>query len=780
MARRSLLLAFVCLVLAGLVPATSSAAVSTTHPRLLIRDSDLPRLRAWASPSNPLWTQGIRRLALSARQTMDRGAVPRRDAGGIAYEQYPTELYAELFAFMSLVDPDPAARADWGRRARTLLMHVIDKALPGRGGENTPFRSPYFATLDRSRYYGEAFGLTLDWAYPYFTAADKAKIRTVFLRWANEQYTAYPLDQLPRGTVPTINGPLNSPGLLTNRTAVRWAINNYYLGHARNLGLMALAIDPADDPGGQLRRHLSNVTGQWLYLFDRIMRTDAAGGLSPEGFEYGPEAMGRLAQLLYAMRTSGAADAAAGPQSRFETNPWWRESIPAFLSSLPSTPRRLRGDNAHLSPVYQPAWFGDGELYWAADPVSLFAPLGLDARERGDAATLAATRWIVRNIPPGGEKGLVERAGGSTDNFFAAILYFLLMDPGAAAPADPRTQIPTTWWAPGINRLLARTCWCADERLFTYMLSWSEIDHQRGDGNDFGFLRKGEWLTKVRVGYSNPMSDFHNTVTIENDRLRGYPRDDFRSIGARTGSQWGLVPSGDPTLLARARENGYTYVAGDATKLYNTNAERLRNVKHASRSIVWLEPDAIVVYDRAVTGKARRFKRFWLQFPTRPKVRGKQATVRTRGQSLYVKTLAPRRAALTSLRAGRKDAPATEEPMKYRLSVEARGRPKSARFLHVLQATDRKRRPSRAVAVRSSGTRFAGAVVGATAVLFPETVGRSAGAFTVRLPGGVTRVLVTGLAGGAQYTAQRSGSSLRVTPGGTLAASSAGVLDIRG
>ncbi len=28
----------------------------------------------------------------------------------------------------------------------------------------------------------------------------------------------------------------------------RWASNNYYLAHARNLTMMALALDPADDP----------------------------------------------------------------------------------------------------------------------------------------------------------------------------------------------------------------------------------------------------------------------------------------------------------------------------------------------------------------------------------------------------------------------------------------------------------------------------------------------------------------------------------------------------
>ena len=38
---------------------------------------------------------------------------------------------------------------------------------------------------------------------------------------------------------------VNDPALLANRTAVRWAGNNYFTSHIRNVGLMALALDPA-------------------------------------------------------------------------------------------------------------------------------------------------------------------------------------------------------------------------------------------------------------------------------------------------------------------------------------------------------------------------------------------------------------------------------------------------------------------------------------------------------------------------------------------------------
>src|SRR5436189_134902 len=60
------------------------------HPRLLVRASDLPRLRSWASSGNPVYASGLRTLALAARARMDAGTTPREDSGGYRYETYPT------------------------------------------------------------------------------------------------------------------------------------------------------------------------------------------------------------------------------------------------------------------------------------------------------------------------------------------------------------------------------------------------------------------------------------------------------------------------------------------------------------------------------------------------------------------------------------------------------------------------------------------------------------------------------------------------------------------
>jgi len=113
--------------------ARTPAAVAhpNSHPQLWIRAADLPRLRGWANERNPIYHDGLAALAAHAEADTDHGLVPGRDGGGIGYEEYPTESYAELFAFMSLIADDRATGADYARRARMLLMHVMREAARG-------------------------------------------------------------------------------------------------------------------------------------------------------------------------------------------------------------------------------------------------------------------------------------------------------------------------------------------------------------------------------------------------------------------------------------------------------------------------------------------------------------------------------------------------------------------------------------------------------------------------------------------------------------------------
>jgi hypothetical protein len=768
--RSSLLGALLALTLSlaacGGKPAASSAAKPATssaagHPRLIIRKSDVGRLRSWATSSNPIYKKGLAVLVKRAKREMDRGQID--DTGSYGYDQYPTESYAELFAFMSLIDPSQKARADYGRRARKLLMTAINEAAKGRKAE-APFRDPSFSISDRSRWQGEAFALTVDWAYPYFSAADKQTIRKVFLRWAKEQYTAFPLTELS-GPKPTPNAKANDPALIADQRSVRYSLNNYYIAHARNMGLMAMALDASDDPGGKLRSQIKQVTGSWLFIIDRALRNEAAGGLSPEGFEYGPDAMGRLAQLLISLPDGSA---------RIEGNPFWKDSLTAFIESLPPLPTTAPGEESYRGQIWQPAAFGDQQNYWVLDPITLFGPLAMEAAKRGDQQTVDAVRWIAENVPEGGKAEFFDRAGAGTDQFLGPIFYFLVFDPKLGEPADPRAQLPTRYFAPSLNRTLARTCWCPEGRMFTHKLSYNTIDHQTADGNDFGFYRNGEWLTKNRTSYGSVYTDYTNGVTIANEtpahRDVGDPR---RDIWKR-GEQWILGTDGDPTLAARSFGDGFVALTGDATNLYNSEYEGVHGVTHASRSIVWLEPDHIVVYDRATT-KQPGFKRFWLQLPSAASISGRTATAKSaKGQQLIVNSLLPEGAAIsTSKNEGDLGQPTVGEPMKHRLLVEASGDPADVRFLHVLQGADGGAAADAVTRLQSAT--YDGAAVAGTAVLFPKKLGEG-GETTVKLPAGVTKVLITDLKPDGSYSATIAGGTLTLKPGGDAKADAGGVL----
>ena len=743
----------------------------TTHPRLWLRDADVARLRGWAVDGNPLWKTGLAVVGERSKTEMDAGGDPFNTPECGSYGLEPCEGYAELFAFLSLIDSDAGRRADYQTRAHTLLMKVIDLAAAGKLTAN-------FATDDRSRWHGEAFALTVDWIYPALTKDDKAKIRTVFLHWANDDEHA---------TTTSLNHPepigvLNDPVLLKDRLAVRFAGNNYYAAHMRNLGLMAMALDPADDDGGKLRGYLKEATGAWLYVFDDLTRTDCAGGLCAEGFEYSPQTISYAAEFMWALRTAGDNDVTRfGKQVRREGNPFYDDALRALLHALSPATTVPETD---IGAAYQPAWYGDGQNYYARDFVDMVASLGLDAQIAGDSWAIGASRWIEKNATPGGAAAITERVA-RPGNLRDSLLYFMLFDPTDASSTDPHTAMPTDFFAPGVGFLFARSDWSANASWFSFHLGWEQVDHQHADGNDFGFYRKGEWLTKEVTGYGSTntdieASDAHDTMSILNNGPTDHA--DYRLELQRRGSQFPNVNDGDGKVLAYGVGGTYAYALGDATKLYDSayeshDAVKIDDVTHASRSIVWVKPDFVVVYDRAETKTDGRFKRFWLHFSGDPSIdaTSKVITVKTpKGQQLFVTALLPSGATIA------RDAPtmvdaAHFEPMKFRTKTETTAA--SARFLHVLQGADAGAPPATTTLVRStSGPTFEGAMAAGTLVLFPKTLGALGAAMTYAQPTGTTATIVTGLEAGKSYDVTTSGGNITIAPGTKIKASDAGVI----
>ena len=780
---------------------SASASVTVTlptqvtgHPRIWITASDLPRLRAWAVASNPMYAQGLQKIAIRAKSDMDSNQIVCTTT--ISETINFCETTAELFAFMSLVDPVSAERADYAQRARTILMdRLITPLLQGP-------HDPAFIADNRSRWTGEAYFTTADWIYPSLTASDKGKLLQLYTIWANDLINAntttdgHP-DPLGNGpgfiyTYDLLKPYENSPTLVSDRNVVRFSGNNYYTSELRLLTLLSLVLDPQDDPNNDVRKFISTATGTRGYVLDNLMTNDCKGGLFAEGFEYSPQTTAYLAQYFLALRTAGVDDPAKyGPQVVLSNNPFWPDLLASRFHTLsPSTLDDPATYNAmgFDSPVYLPSNYGDMQRYLFRDEVALSGPLALYAQSRGDSSTLNLIRWAVAYLPPGGIDKVVSRGGDYSDfpGKLQSIFYFLLFDPSVDPKAlpDPRLSMAVNQYVPGIGHLYSRTGWDTQAAWFHFRSGWNAVDHQHRDALSFNLYRKGEWLTKGLSSYSLGLTNTYNSMTIQNAPVS---RTDYRLQISNTGSQWSMVED-TPAARAAAQNfikayafaNGYTYALGDATYLYNSEHESLSDVSHASRSIVWIKPDFVITYDRAETANTNqnRFKQVWVQTVNQATVTGNRAiAVNNSGQQLIITSLLPANAAVTTEQTDTADA-AQAEPIKFRVKIDAAGEPQTVRFLTLLQGADSGAPPENPTYIQSTGgTSFEGVAIHGIAVLFPHNMndGISMSSLSYSVPASVKIHMITGLAANTSYSVSM-GPTITISPGPGITSNAGGVL----
>lgn len=817
------------------LPAVAQTTPLTTHPRLWVTQADLPRLRSWAVDSNPIYKDGLLVAANTAAAHADAHwnyttGVPDsgwQDDGDVNWEGDDTEAYAEFFAFMSLIDPSATKRMAWANRAHVLLMWAMNQAaLPDK--DNTPFRGNGFITYNRANYWGEAWGLTVDWIYPSLTAQDKATIRKATLKWGKTLLNASTAGQEHPQPVGLLNDLRLIGGSASQVPAqrqaaqlqFRWAANNYFLGHFRNLSLLALALDPADDipkgsgVTGSVGGLLQDAIGAWMYqayaMFEdpavtaktlkpvgaNIALGGAFGGLPVEGALYGAS-LGTLYETLLAYQTAGYSSVKKfGPQIGLIGSRYWDLTPDGFLNNT-SPGSAILSDAKYLGPVYRPAGYGDEEDDWiTTDAINLYGSMAVSDRV-ANPTRYAKDIWIATHVLQGGPGFLKARVANIWGNSEAsnAILYFLAFDPAKAAPADPRPSITPEFAMPAIGRVLARSEWGPNGSWFTFRCSPETINHVSGDCGQFEFYRKGVWLTKQWSGYAidgkayDPQ--YHNIVAIQNTTPATIP--DLYATQVKYGGQWNNGGSvGDPAVRYSVND-GWVYAQSDAANLYNhpsyyTPADAALAVKTARRSVVWLNPDHVIVHDIATTAKPSLFKQFNLVLMATPKITGNMMTTVFKGQQLTLQSLLPANAQLAEQKNWKKsptqefDAPSLEELAHTRLVITTPSYGASENFLEVLQGTDSGRAADAATLVTSSaGNKFEGAVVAQTAVLFPaDTAAFTSVTYTV--PANVTRQLITGLTAGGAYTVSQtsggSGVTVHIVPGGTAKADASGVLAI--
>jgi hypothetical protein len=227
------------------------------------------------------------------------------------------------------------------------------------------------------------------------------------------------------------------------------------------------------------------------------------------------------------------------------------------------------------------------------------------------------------------------------------------------------------------------------------------------------------------------------------------------------------------------------------TELYNrpspwSPANAALDILHASRSIIWLKPDYIVVYDRA-TSQHPGFKTFNLALTTQPVVNGNVITSTTPGgQNLHITPLLPANSAYSaSSIVGLMNPIADLEPSTSLITLQDPTDPTDTRFLHVLQGTDAGGAATPATLFhQTSGTLMDGALFATNAVLFVVDSTVLFNGVTYTTPSTATNHYVTGLVPGAFYSvasaATVGGVAVTITPSGATGyqADAAGVLQL--
>jgi len=813
----------------------------TSHPRLWITPNDLPRLRSWANTNNPVFKQGLTAVLATAKKAyslcFSNGlpVSPYPDSGDIygyagagIYSDLESEQHELTLAFFALMDSNVSNRLQYAQMARQMLMYEMNEAAKGHTN-GQPFRDPFFALFNRTHTVGEMWPLIVDWLQgvtdaigqpvTILTSSDKATIRKVFMMWADDCLNA----STTGGDHPAPIGFMNSTALLPNGNAMRVAANNYYSCHARLITMMPLALDPADDPainpnipdsvlGNTLRSYLLDATGAWLYQQYAIYGDPAAvrsayglsansnvglssGGLPVEGGLYG-HSYGYVLGELLALQTAGLNNPnLSGPQIALIGAPVWDRFAKGFMAQMVNTPQVI-SSLSYLGPIFQMASYGDLiRLYVTPDFSQAYALLALIEQQQGKTNHLNEARWFALNATSGGPAGFLNRVAQPWSTA-ESILYFMLFDPAAPTPTDPRPTYASTFYDAPQARLISRSGWSATDTIFTYRAAPQSINHVNCDAGQFELWRKGEWLTKECANYddyNNGQSTiWHNTLALKNWCSAGTPSlNGLEAAFYINGSTWNNgVNAGDPVTLRSSGAN-YDFLQTDLTPLYNrpsllAPANALIDIQHASRSVLHLNNDYVVVYDRATSLHAGLFKRFNLNF-TVPPVLNTNNNLLTEttphGQQLFVQTLLPTNPTYHWVSApGAVTHIAETEPTVGRVVVEDSNNPANIRFLHVLQASDPSGSMLPSTLVQSfAGNPFDGAAFGSNLVLFAKdlTVPFTGTAYTA--PATATTHYVTGLVPGASYSiAEQLDASgnvqVALTPGGNLTADAAGVL----
>src|SRR5208337_5035095 len=153
-----------------------------------------------------------------------------------------------------------------------------------------------------------------------------------------------------------------------------------------------------------------------------------------------------------------------------------------------------------------------------------------------------------------------------------------------------------------------------------------------------------EQLRQQLSRYDHNVPQHAGPAELESERHAGSQLVRIRRVGQRqpVDGRNGCRRPGDSATITSTGPN-YVYATSDLTNLFNRYIDiwspntGANDITRATRSIIWLDNDYIVVYDRATSLHAGLFKRFNLCLVNDPAITGNVAIeTMDSGQQLFV------------------------------------------------------------------------------------------------------------------------------------------------
>jgi hypothetical protein len=406
-----------------------------------------------------------------------------------------------------------------------------------------------------------------------------------------------------------------------------WSIdnpsNNYYYSFLRATMTLGVATRGETTEGQEWIDTFRDekIRDQLVPTFER----DLTGGGSREGTGYGV-AMMRLWELYDLWEGSTGENIADGTGHT-------RASMLHLMHATVPTLDRLApiGDHARDSTA---TWFDYHRFYM----------LGLINLYSDDPIAPYAAQLLADSSVP------------EMDQPFMYVYDFLYDNDVAPAALSGMGR---AYYAPGNGQLYARSGWDEGATWLNFIAGPYTESHAHQDQGSF-MIYKGGWLGFDGVVESasglTGMPEAHSLLRFVNGST---------TVPMREGTT--------STMAAVARGDGWFYAAGDLTPAFDDNAA----VTQWQREIVFVEPDVVVVYDRAASASGTQ--QVWqLVSPAAFTVNGATASMSASGHQMSVQRVLPAAGATATARS----LPGGEEPGGFRLDDTVAGG--TVRHLHVI------------------------------------------------------------------------------------------------